>query len=370
VNHADTAIARVTLFAENFDGLPLAATVDEGNPFGVAGENVWTPTPPVGWHVDNSRMPGGGVTEFRGWTFVDPSWWVTTAGQRRDQFTKARGAMAVADPDEWDDKRRDLGFFDSFLNTPEFSLDGIEENSAVLTFGSDWRFEGLQTAILSVEFDGAGAIELLRWESNPSSPFFREDGANETINIDLNNPTDAAGMALHFGLTNAGNDWWWAIDNIAVTAVITLPEPTPGDFNDDSLLTATDIDLLSAFVRDGDNNSVFDLNGDGGVNDADRTIWVENLAGTFFGDADLNKEVAFADFLHLANTFSRTGGWAAGDFDGSGTVLFPDFLLLSANFGKSATAVAAVPEPNAAMLLLVGLVGLVRRCRTVAGSVL
>ncbi len=58
------------------------------------------------------------------------------------------------------------------------------------------------------------------------------------------------------------------------------------------------------------------------------------------------------------------------DFDGSGAVQFPDFLLRSGNFGKSVTAAAAVPEPDAAMLLLVGLVGLVRRCRTVAGSVL
>ncbi len=42
-------------------------------------------------------------------------------------------------------------------------------------------------------------------------------------------------------------------------------------------------------------------------------------------------------------------------------VQFPDFLLLSSNFGKSATAVTAAPEPNAALLLLVGTVGLLRR---------
>ena len=88
------------------------------------------------------------------------------------------------------------------------------------------------------------------------------------------------------------------------------------------------------------------------VNQLDRRIWVTGIAGTFLGDADLNKEVAFADFLSLANNFGDVGGWAKGDFDGSGTVLFPDFLLLSANFGKSATAVAVVPEPNATTLLL------------------
>ena len=72
-------------------------------------------------------------------------------------------------------------------------------------------------------------------------------------------------------------------------------------------------------------------------------------------------EVSLADFLGLSRNFGLDGGWAAGDFDGSGTVLFPDFLLLSANFGKSATAVATVPEPDAALLFLVGLVGLLRK---------
>jgi hypothetical protein len=29
-------------------------------------------------------------------------------------------------------------------------------------------------------------------------------------------------MVLTFGLTDAGNDWWWAIDNVHVEAI---PEP-------------------------------------------------------------------------------------------------------------------------------------------------
>jgi hypothetical protein len=150
------------------------------------------------------------------------------------------------------------------------------------------------------------------------------------------------------------------VDNISAIAI------RPGDFDINGDINAVDIDLLSLEVRGGSNDATFDLTGDGLVNQEDRNAWVENVFGTFFGDADLNKTVEFADFLSLTNGFDMPGGWANGDFDGNGTVLFPDFLLLSSNFGKSATAVAAVPEPNAAMLLLVGLLGLVRRRRIVS----
>ena len=78
------------------------------------------------------------------------------------------------------------------------------------------------------------------------------------------------------------------------------------------------------------------------------------------GDANLDDEVNFADFLILSENFGELGDWRQGDFDGDGQIRFPDFLALSANFGGTANAsAAAVPEPTAQSIALFGLLGLI-----------
>lgn len=136
-------------------------------------------------------------------------------------------------------------------------------------------------------------------------------------------------------------------------ALLSPSTSLPGDFNFDGALTDADIDLLSAEVRNGTNDAAFDLTEDSLVDDLDRTNWVEQLAGTLFGDSDLNGRVEFADFLALSAGFGTEGGWANGDFDGNGEVQFPDFLTLSTSFGTAARAEPAsqsVPEPKTHLL--------------------
>ena len=77
------------------------------------------------------------------------------------------------------------------------------------------------------------------------------------------------------------------------------------------------------------------------------------------GDADLDGEVTFEDFLALSANFGEAGSWEQGDFDGNGQVDFPDFLALSANFGGAANAAAPVPEPASLSITLFGLLGLI-----------
>lgn len=222
------------LFLEDFEGLALGPNVDEA----AAGEAVWTKTPPAGWSIDDSQMfaadnPDRGVTEWEGWSFAVRDWWVLADDQTRSQFTKASGVVAIADPDEWDDRGSPAseGKFNSFLKTPSISLAGIPANSLFVQFDSSWRPEccddgdnsNNQTATVTASFDGGAPVEILKYDSQGGSPTFKPDSQNETAVVPLKNPAGASSVVLTFGLTNAGNDWWWAIDNLIVQGGVAPP---------------------------------------------------------------------------------------------------------------------------------------------------
>ncbi|MBX3747781.1 MAG: hypothetical protein KF833_20935 [Verrucomicrobiae bacterium] len=228
------------LFFENFDGLPLGPNVEEAS----AGAQVWTKTPPAGWEIDDTGMPGWGEPDYRardgmhewaGWSFADVRWWPTVDDQRRSEFRRANGAAAIADPDEWDDADHYPGLFNSYLLTPQFNVAGRPANSLVMAFDSSWRPEccddgpprfpadpdtgerlNNQTAVITVEWDGGTPIEVMRWDSKADSETFKPNAVNEAVLVPLNNPAGAQNARLKFGMIQAANDWWWAFDNLAV----------------------------------------------------------------------------------------------------------------------------------------------------------
>ena len=226
------APVRRILFEEDFEGVELGPSPEESP----GTEGVWTDTPPVGWTVDESGVPGigdpavDGVTDWAGWAFADKQFWINTDGQRREEFTLGQGVVAVADCDEWDDSAKPDGWnvaedpYDTWMSTPPIDISGDEVGTVQLTFDSSWRPEYdsnyHQTANITASFNGAEPIEILLWESDPSSPNFKDDNStNETITVALENPPWATSVVLTFGLYDAGNDWWWAIDNVKITGI-------------------------------------------------------------------------------------------------------------------------------------------------------
>jgi hypothetical protein len=237
-----TTAANAVVWSENFDAVPLQpsvneraatgarVTVVESTPNTSPVPNAFTHTPPAGWNVDNSGgVPGignatEGVAEWEGWSFATPAFWTFADTQDRQNFTKGTGVVAIADADEWDDlgNPEALGTYNSLLVTPAINIAGVAAGRLAVEFDSSWRDEDTQTAIVEVDY-GSGFTQALRWESNSASPFFHNDNANETVFLKLNNPAGATTARIRFGLINATDDWWWAVDNIRVGQLI--PEP-------------------------------------------------------------------------------------------------------------------------------------------------
>lgn len=181
-----------------------------------------------------------------------------------------------------------------------------------------------------------------------------------------------SGMIDDFALWDSAlsEDQILAIANGA--PILGPPVGTPGDFNNDSVLDAADIDALSAQVRGATNPAAYDVTGDNLVNDADRELWVNSLKKTYYGDSNLDGEFNSGDFVFVftsgqyEDAIAGNSSWATGDWNGDTDFTSSDFVTAFSAGGYEAgprAAVSSVPEPTSAVLLLCGLAGLAARRR-------
>lgn len=255
------------LYSENFDELApsLQPSVNERlgstnvtrvatDPSSVPYPNAFTHTGPTGWTVDNgfdpqalglgtfpnAGVPGAGdpnygVDEWEGWSFANKDFWVNVAGdQNRSQFAKGSGTVLVADPDEYDDMNNvpRQGFYNTAVSTNAINVAAYHGQTLNFKFDSSWRAEAFdddipskpaftntnnQSGIVYAQFDGGAPQALHFRDSDPVSPFYQPDATNETVNLPVTVPAGATTMKLTFGLYNAGNDWFWAADNLDLT---------------------------------------------------------------------------------------------------------------------------------------------------------
>lgn len=209
------------LFSENFDGVPLGSSFDETP----VTTNVWARLPPRGWTYDRSGVPGytsltdDGISEWAGWAFARAAWWTNLPPPDfRSMFTNATGTVLVADGDRWGNRSHAAGLMTTRISTPAIPLKGLSPGSLAICFDSSWRPGGQQKAILQASFNGDTPVDVMRWESDPFSMFYRPDAVNEHVHVPVNNPLSATNVVFTFVYAEAGNDRWWAIDNVEVSA--------------------------------------------------------------------------------------------------------------------------------------------------------
>jgi hypothetical protein len=181
--------------------------------------------------------------------------------------------------------------------------------------------------------------------------------------------TPSAGQ-LVFGGRTGGANAFHHIDNIVLRTNEDVGGGTLGDFNNDGLIDATDIDLLSAAV--GGDDLSYDVDSSGSVDDGDRQYWVEEIKMSYFGDSNLDGEFNSGDLVIVFTNGEYDDGvdanstWADGDWNGDGDFDSGDFVTAFSAGGFEVgprASVAAVPEPSSLFLLaMAGVLVAARRC--------
>lgn len=244
----------------NAGGTPVFdATVPAGNPpvqlFKLGQVGVVVGNAGV---LNKSPSPNDGVDEWEGWSIARKDFWSSVDDQDRSKFTFATGNVAVADSDEYDDlgTGRGGGYYNTGLTTAPINIAG--KSSLELKFDSAWRAESYdddhttlgysgnnQTAIVWATFFN-GTTQVAQdflpasiWDSDsghtsegaadkiptrPASATFKADNVNEHVtHSGITVPAGANNVKFTFGYINAGNDWFWAIDNLSVSDGASAP---------------------------------------------------------------------------------------------------------------------------------------------------
>ncbi len=148
-----------------------------------------------------------------------------------------------------------------------------------------------------------------------------------------------------------------------------------GDFNQDGVLDAADINALTEEILTGGMGEVFDVNEDGAVDIKDHVFWVEGLKRTYLGDANLDLEFNSGDLVAVFTTGEYQDGvpgnstWETGDWNADGEFDSSDFVaaftggpLAGQGYEKGPqpdAGVNAVPEPGSLTLWAMAILGLV-----------
>ena len=218
------------------------------------------------------------------------------------------------------------------------------------------KLDGSDVVTLFDSSDGLGRPHGLAFDSSNEQIYWTDTDTGDVVRGSV------AGMQrpqiIRNGASNIDGPW---------SVALQLPIAIDGDFNSDGQLDVTDINMLNAAVHDMNHAAEFDLNGDKQVDAADLTVWVRDLKGTWFGDADLNGEFNSSDLVSIFREgkydFDVDAGWQQGDWNGD--LRFDSSDLVQAfrdgGYEQGPRRPNNVPEPSSLLLVCLAIGGIFRR---------
>ncbi len=157
--------------------------------------------------------------------------------------------------------------------------------------------------------------------------------------------------------------------DLRLSQLYTNDQSIEGDFNQDGFLDSTDIDLLGLALRNGNQESIYDVNNDQRVNSDDYQFWIASLKRTWRGDATMDGQFQEHDLIQVMqagqyeDTIRGNSRWWSGDWNGDAEFTTADLVASFQDGGylRGARAVA-IPEPSSwGLLSVASLCGLLRR---------
>lgn len=197
---------RPYLYFESFDG--------------VANPAHFTHDLPEGWSQKVSGVTSG-EARWNGWTVSDVRHWTWAAGtDERHFFTQGHDQFAIIDSKQQRLAERDS--MDARMNTAPIDVAG--QDTVALEFDQHYR-QGKdgQHAQVAVSYDGGEpeVVDKLTHDRYSSHEYF-----------ELDVPEGAKSMQVTFSYLGGNDDYWWAVDNVAVRAPFTQAAEKPNTIID------------------------------------------------------------------------------------------------------------------------------------------